>query len=409
MRILFGAVLQPSHFYPLVPLAWALRNAGHEVRVAHSPALAPHVRESGLASVVAGSEMRIDPALRSEAKRSQSSWAEGNGGAASDGQRASRPAPGDQQHHNRVAFSLFRAAAEDMVPDILEYCRHWTPDLVVFDWQCYGAHLAAEVLGIPSVRHQSSGPDYAAGVADWPELEAEALRELYGRYGVDRVDPGGAATVDPCPSVLQYDLPSSRTYLPMRFLPYNGNGDLQEWMVRKEPGRPRIALTVGGAYFWMMGSVDPVQWFGDALADEDLEIIATVPKGSAATLGEAPPGMRVVENLPLEFILPTCDAIINHGGSGTVSSALAFGVPQIISPPAAMGDPPFQNAERLAAAGAGVEVDVHVDPAEKLRTTLSGVLSDPAYRAAARKLSDQIRERPAPADLVAPLEEIALG
>jgi len=54
MKVLFTTWAWPSHFFPLVPLAWALRAAGHEVRVASGPELAGTIRASGLPAVSVG-------------------------------------------------------------------------------------------------------------------------------------------------------------------------------------------------------------------------------------------------------------------------------------------------------------------------------------------------------------------
>ncbi len=37
MRILFTTFPSPSHHFPMVPLEWAARAAGHDVRVASAP------------------------------------------------------------------------------------------------------------------------------------------------------------------------------------------------------------------------------------------------------------------------------------------------------------------------------------------------------------------------------------
>src|SRR5262249_30229195 len=54
MKALFPTWAWPSHFFPMVPLAWALRAAGHEVRVASGPELAGTIRASGLPAVSVG-------------------------------------------------------------------------------------------------------------------------------------------------------------------------------------------------------------------------------------------------------------------------------------------------------------------------------------------------------------------
>nr|WP_238937357.1 peptidase S8 [Streptomyces clavuligerus] len=58
MRVLFTVWPNPSHLYPVVPLAWALRSAGHEVCVAAHPEVADAIAAVGLTAVPLG-----DPAL----------------------------------------------------------------------------------------------------------------------------------------------------------------------------------------------------------------------------------------------------------------------------------------------------------------------------------------------------------
>lgn len=398
MRVLMSAVLQPSHFYPLVPMGWALRAAGHDVRVAHQPSLGGFVRESGLASVVVGSDMQVDPEKRRRA-----------GAERRAALTSVRPTPEQQDRHTRITLGLFADAAARMVDDLVGFARSWEPDLVLFDWVSYGADIAATELGIPAVRHQFPGPDYAVGIDGWRTAERELLADLYRRHGIDQVAPDGLFTLDPCPPSVQFALPEGHGHLPMRYVPYNGAGRVEPWMTRPEPGRPRILLTLGGTYLWMMGDLNPIQRFASVLAGLDVEVVAAVPHGGAALLDGAAPGVRVVENVPLEHLLPSCAVVISHGGTGTFATALAHGVPQIVSPPSSMGEPPFHSAERIRSSGAGLQVDVHNDGPQQIRDAVAALVEDPSYREAARRLADEVRALPPPADLVPELERAALG
>jgi hypothetical protein len=42
--------------------------------------------------------------------------------------------------------------------------------------------------------------------------------------------------------------------------------------------------------------------------------------------------VRVVDFVPLNALLPTCSAVVHHGGSGTFAAVLEHGVPQLIIP-----------------------------------------------------------------------------
>src|SRR5256885_12209835 len=55
MKVLFVSWAWPSHFYPLVPLGWALTSAGHEVRVATAPDRVDTITRTGLIGVATGS------------------------------------------------------------------------------------------------------------------------------------------------------------------------------------------------------------------------------------------------------------------------------------------------------------------------------------------------------------------
>ena len=51
MRVLFAVSAWPGHYFPLVPLGWALRAAGHEVRVLCAESDVDPVTRAGLTPV----------------------------------------------------------------------------------------------------------------------------------------------------------------------------------------------------------------------------------------------------------------------------------------------------------------------------------------------------------------------
>ncbi|QFU92647.1 glycosyltransferase [Amycolatopsis sp. YIM 10] len=100
MRVLFASLASVGHTYPLIPLAVAVRAAGHEVHFA------------------AGGEVHAP--------------------LAANGLRPFRPAD-----------SFYEIYAEDLAPE-LERLR---PDLVVHGWGLPGAAIAAARAGIPGIWH----------------------------------------------------------------------------------------------------------------------------------------------------------------------------------------------------------------------------------------------------------------
>src|SRR5262245_47355088 len=59
MRVLFTTFAWPSHYFPMVPLAWALRAAGHDVRMTSQPELLPTMRDSGLLATAVGRDLDV--------------------------------------------------------------------------------------------------------------------------------------------------------------------------------------------------------------------------------------------------------------------------------------------------------------------------------------------------------------
>ncbi|MFE3909942.1 hypothetical protein [Streptomyces sp. NPDC059130] len=60
MRVLFTTFAATSHLHIQIPLAWALRSAGHDVCVASQPDLVEYISHTGLTGVAVGAELRLD-------------------------------------------------------------------------------------------------------------------------------------------------------------------------------------------------------------------------------------------------------------------------------------------------------------------------------------------------------------
>ncbi|HET7416494.1 MAG TPA: nucleotide disphospho-sugar-binding domain-containing protein [Solirubrobacterales bacterium] len=86
-----------------------------------------------------------------------------------------------------------------------------------------------------------------------------------------------------------------------------------------------------------------------ALAEEPVHIVATMPAGSPAGL-EAPDNATVVPFVPHAPILRRSVCAITHGGMGATQKALALGVPACVVP---FGRDQFEVARRVEACGAG--------------------------------------------------------
>lgn len=89
----------------------------------------------------------------------------------------------------------------------------------------------------------------------------------------------------------------------------------------------------------------------EALADEDVEVVATLP--SAAAPDSVPANARVERFVPHAAILERAACAITHGGAGATQKALASGVPVCVVP---FGRDQLEVARRVEVADAGTRL-----------------------------------------------------
>ncbi|MET9535583.1 MULTISPECIES: nucleotide disphospho-sugar-binding domain-containing protein [unclassified Streptomyces] len=383
MRVLVMATPSPTHFTPLVPLAWALRAAGHEVLVAGQPDVLGVVRSAGLNGVGFGDAFDGEAMLLKGLE---------------PGQRPLEARP-------RTAFrmsgyaGLWAAHAARWADEYLEFARAFRPDLVVSDPLEFSALMVGAVLKVPVVQHRW-GVDPMSGDAR-PEAR-RALRDVCARLGLAEL-PDPAVLLDPCPSALQ--LPGAVQGKPIRYVPFNGNGPLPPWL--REPrtlsGLRRVAVTLGGTL-----PLNGVPFARRTLrilgAEPGVELIATVDERFRRELGPLPDSVRLVDPVPLHLLFGSCEAVVHHGGAGTSMTATAFGLPQLVLPQLADH---FSHGDQLAAAGAGIAFDTAAaqDRPDLLRGALADLLNDPRYAEAAAGLRSDMERMPAPSRVVTDLEQ----
>lgn len=119
-----------------------------------------------------------------------------------------------------------------------------------------------------------------------------------------------------------------------------------------------------------------------ALAPLDAQTIVVAPAGAVS---DVPDNVLLTQRVPMLELMPHLDAVVCHGGMNTVCEALAEGVPLVMAP--LINDQPV-TAEQVVAAGAGIRVHAARFTPDSLRATVTTVLDDPSYRAAARKVGD---------------------
>jgi len=124
-----------------------------------------------------------------------------------------------------------------------------------------------------------------------------------------------------------------------------------------------------------------------------------------ADLGPRPANVSVERYVPQAQVLPFSDLVVFHGGSGTLTGALAYGLPLVLL---AMGADQLADASRCDALGLGLSLDpMRVTP-EVVREGIASVLADDRFRRASQRFRVEIASQPAPATSVALLERLAI-
>jgi L-2-deoxyfucosyltransferase len=426
MRVLFTTFAARNHVYSQVSLAWALRAAGHEVCVASQPDIADVITGTGLTAVPVGKALNQEGTMEELRERQEQAETEG-GDDAPDAQLLLRmdelrPEKLTYDHMHGVFTAMTSAVLQnfsppDLVDELVEFARGWRPDLVVWDPLTFAGPVVARVCGAAHARllfgldlvgrmresYVAAVGSRAVGLGEDPLEEWLGwVLERYGcGFGEDLVV--GQWSVDPVPSALR--LPVGGVCVPVRYVPFNGRAVVPGWL-RERPERPRVCVTLGVSHREILGGDQAsVGALLDAVAGLDVEVVATLTAEQLGSLSSVPENVRVVDFVPMDVLLPSCAAIINHGGAGTFQTALVHGVPQLIVPDLVWDTVP--KAHALERYGAGIAIrDVEGFTPEELRSGLVRILEDPSFAANAGRLRREVLSAPAPSDIVPTLERL---
>lgn len=143
----------------------------------------------------------------------------------------------------------------------------------------------------------------------------------------------------------------------------------------------------------------------DALADEDVLVVAATGGTPVDRLGPLPANARAAEMVPYAALLPRTDVVVTNGGYGGVHWALAHGVPLVL---AGRTEDKAEVGARVAWSGAGVRLRGNRPTPDEVAAGVRTVRTDPSYRAAARCLAAEIAASPGARGVVgAALEGVA--
>lgn len=396
---------------PFLGIADALSRRGHEVTFITNPYFKDWVHAAGLTFSALGTEAEYDRHL-------------------------SNP---DLWHPRRGMDALFRAAADWSEEGYRRLAAlHPTGlDAIVAPFQCFGARIANELLGIP-LATVLPNPILVESVYDpvhYPVLRVLshggplAARLLYALVTMafdDTIRPG----INRCRASLklaplkrigpwvwspqcviglwppwlrgpQKDWPEQLRLT--GFITYDGpaagdgSDDLPEAVFLAQ--RP-VLFTAGTA---MKSAQD---FFAAALAAVDaLDLSALFVTQFP---GQLPPGLssnvRHVAYAPFGTLLPRCSAIVHHGGIGTAARALQAGIPQLLMP---FAHDQYDNAHLLKRAGVADSLARKRFTGRNVAQKLDRLLSSSQVKERCRALAAQLRAQDARAETCALIESLA--
>jgi UDP:flavonoid glycosyltransferase YjiC (YdhE family) len=370
MRVLFSIRPFLGHLHPIAPVARAVRDAGHEVAFATEVSFCSVVERCGFASFPAG----LDP------------WA---------------PAPWEGYEFAAVST---RSKAEGL----LAIAELWPFDLIVRDPTDFGALIAAEAL---EVRHATAGFSRFCPTRWWRHVLGSSLDEVRSAFGlepdpsleqlypwlyldtvppwfqdVDELPPGVVRRIRPEP----YEAPPAPGAVCLDELP-----SLE---------RPIVLVTLGTVF---NRRPDLLARLCRGAVDAGAHVICAAGPGHAAldSIIDRTERVVVVEYVPLSDVLPHCAAVVAHGGYNTVMAALLHAVPLMLVP---LGADNTINAKQCVKLGVGAMEPLETLTEARLTGTISRLLSEPRFRAAAARLAASTAELPHPREAAAHLEEMVI-
>lgn len=374
-----------GHIHPMVPLAQALVGCGHDVLWALPDRSVGQVEQAGLRAVGVTSVPPVHPpqVLQQFPELRE------------------LPPPERPEHMFAKLFGALMAPP--MLVGLMPVGQDWRPDLVLSDAAEFAGPIVAAELGVPGVAN-GFGP-----LLPEPRMAraAQEVAPLWQSRGLQPRPYGGMYDhlyLDPYPPGLsQPPAPQVPHRQAMRPVSYTGptDGPVSLPLPTAREDRPLVYVTLGTVF----SDADVLKDLVRALVQLDVRLLVTVgPQGDPAMLAEQPAHVRVERYVPQVALLPHCDLVVSHAGSGTFLSALALGLPQLCLP---QGADQFLNAAAITSAGAGLCLLPGEATTDAVRDAASRLLDESSFRQAASQIGRSIAQMPSVDDVAGVLERLA--
>jgi MGT family glycosyltransferase len=336
---------------------------------------------------------------------------------------------------DRLVKTLFVGPAARYAQDVSDAISQFRPSLVMCSMFCLGGMVAAEAAGVPFVvllpniylLPAAGMPPFGIGLMpargplgqwrdrvlnrfierQWDARGLEGLNALRRQYGLsplvhlfDQVRSARRQLVLTSPD---FDFPAT---LPagVRYVGPVLDDPLWAETPWTPPagGAPLVLAAMSSTFQDQIGCLQRVI---DALGT--LAVRAVVTTGPAIDAAALTPraNVTVVRSAPHRDVLRHAALVVTHGGHGTVTKALAAGVPMVLLP---HGRDQADTATRVTLRGAGIALKRTARP-DIIADAARRVLETASYRAAARRLGEAIRRDAGSDALVHELEAIPRG
>ncbi len=404
---------------PQLGLARQLVSRGHEVRVLTEPCVKEDVRATGASyACFTKAPYRTDRSREKDFVRDF---------------EARTPVGSLAGYRERVIFGPARAYAEDTLSEI----DRWKPDVLAPDWIRTGAAVAGEAAAVPtallvhgcSLLPEPGKPPPGFGFLPTTSALGRLRERVFGRGFLYLFNKGLPALNDarracdlaPIGHVLEhferparllclyseaFDLPAMTRSPNVRFVgPVLENPAWTEPWVSPWPADDRRPLVVVSMSTTFMNQESAIQRWIDAMSAMPVRALFTLGPTLEVQSFRGAENVAVVKSAPHGQVFEHAAAVVTHAGMGTVSRALAYGLPLVCMP---MGRDQNDIAARVQWHGAGLRVRQGASVAD-LKEVLQRVLTDPSYRDAAERLRDRIEADREDDRAVVELEALAVA
>ncbi len=379
MRVLFTSLPATGHFNSIMPLALAMRDAGHEVAVCCAPHFAERLAAVGLRHFSGGGRS-LDEFLPRDLKVF------------------------GPERAKFMQRNVFAAAAPDrLMPDLVQAVQDWQPEVLLRESSEFAACVLAERLDLP---HAAVATGSSASLDAGRRFFAEALAKLRRRHGLSP-DPKACMmhrylTFSLMPAAWDGEAAVPATLHHIRYEnPPTAVGELPEWLRR--PGeRPMVLAALGTLMYREPGLLAAIiEALGQLPVDA---VVAIGPDQDPAQFGTVPANVRLEPFIPQIEALARTTVFVTHGGFNSAKEALSQGVPLVVIPIGA--EQPY-TAGRVEALALGRAVAVEERTPAVIRDRTAEVLGDPRFRRNAEALAAEIAQLPPLGHAVELVERLA--